>query len=131
MRANLTLKNKDRKFASIYLVATFEGKRLSYYTGISVAPDWWNEKTKRVKEGLKYPNGGAMNGQLGRLLIEAEQAFYRLKQTTPRPSLAQLKAELDDFTGRLLKADKVTSTEFAESYISEMAGIKKIGRAHV
>ena len=116
---NLKGAKKDANTAqSIRMIFSIGGVKSLYYTGFSIEPKFWNQKTRRAKTNVAYMGAVPINKALNKLENELDRAFDHF-QITDQPITRDTVVDwLDQHTG---KKERKTGEfwTFVERFIEE------------
>ena len=85
---------------SIRMILSIGGVKYVYYTGFSIEPKFWNQKTRRAKTNVAYMGAIAINKGLNKLEEELDKAFDHLLITEQSVTRDAITDWLDQYTGK-------------------------------
>jgi integrase len=95
VRFNLKVEKDKTENLQIFLIFSFEGKRLRYYTGKRVNQNQWDSKNQRVKTNVDV--GSSINGFLKSLSNLVSTEYNNAKALGIKPSVEYLRNKLKGF----------------------------------
>jgi len=98
MKVNFHPRSAKDKTYYINLIVYLNNKRLKFYTGIYLDPQWWDKSRGRVKNTVKFPMSHNYNRHLDYLEIEVQNKYYDLLRNKQKPTIEALKAHLQQIT---------------------------------
>lgn len=124
-KVKFVLKEPKVKHPSlIYLMFTFNNKRLKYSTGEFIHPNYWNKITRRVKETKEFPEYPEFNARLDNVESTIKNVYRTMINDKKTPDIDSLRDELHKkLKGDTLKG-QIIFRDFITKYIEECKSIK-------
>ena len=118
------LKDTKKQEAQIYLYVTYAtGKRLRYYTGLTVPPEFWNTENQLIKASRLHPQHPEKNALLRKLANEAERIISSYRNNNATLTDAVFKNELNAFRKKKGQGEtQLSFLQFFEKMIQEREG---------
>jgi integrase len=118
-KANFNLReNSSTKHGIVYLVASINKKRLQYYTGVQVPPQYWDSKAKTIKPIRQIPEKdrkAAENTQrqLDGLKVVFENICQRIQLNGGELTRQNVKTDLDE----IYKPDSIKENDRPQTFL--------------
>lgn len=119
---NFNLRNPGKlSLCPIYLVIRYDNLKLVYPTQESIPPEHWNASSQRAKSSNKFPEYPYFNERLNQIESSAKKVFTKfiLEQDNKRPSIMELRKELNLELGFDAASKRLTLIQFVEKFIHE------------
>lgn len=123
-------RSPELPFTSVTLIFSFQGRRITMATGVTVPPKYWDSKNRRVKNTRDYPLCVKINARLNDIEHITVGLWHDYKSKGELPTAETFKAELTKLLNGKVEQAAPDLLPFLEQVIEERKAMKKNTAGH-